>query len=121
MTNLFYFLIFFAIAFEGMSLSSPKRVHAFSNKAVKVKYPEMTSTQKSFLWCQLCYTTWCFIGLFTFQWPIFLVIIITSFIPKKHWILRMIDAGITLCLLFFILINKYHLNINIWEFISNRF
>jgi len=65
----------------------------------------------------LSYIIWSFVGLLTFQWPLFLMLIFISLIPKRNIIIRWIDGVITFMLLLFILLNAYHFHINIWHLI----
>jgi len=44
------------------------------DKSKKLKIDEMNETQKSFMWLNLFYMLWTFVGLFTFQWPVFVLI-----------------------------------------------
>lgn len=58
-----------------------------------------------------------FIGVFSSQWILFLLLIAISFFPKinKYWIF--IDMILSLAIAFFIIINRYHLHINIYNLI----
>lgn len=59
------------------------------------------------------YLLWTFGGLFTFQWPVFLFLLLLGLIPKRKLSLRRADALISLLVLIFIVINAYHLKIDI--------
>jgi hypothetical protein len=72
----------------------------------------------------VAYAIWTILGFFTFQWPIFLLLIVMGFIkarlPIKIWIVRL-DAIISIALLFFIVINAYHLHIDVVSIVMNWF
>ncbi len=56
-----------------------------------------------------------FIGLLSFQWYFFLLIIIMGFIPKGKYIwIRRVDSLITISILLFIVLNKFHFHINLF-------
>lgn len=63
----------------------------------------------------------CFVGFFTFQWPLFVIITLTDLIFKSKWgyVFWNINTLINATLLFFAVINKFHLHINVWEMIKN--
>jgi hypothetical protein len=68
------------------------------------------------------YIVWIFVGLFSsINWAVFLIMIFMSFIPKKTiWFLA-IDSFITSVLLLFVILNQYHLKIDVFELIKNLF
>ena len=68
----------------------------------------------------LVYLLWTFGGLFTFQWPVFLFILLLGVIPKRNLALRRADALISLLVLIFIVINAYHLKIDIFQLIIGK-
>jgi len=64
------------------------------------------------------YLTWLFFGLFSSQnWPIFLFLLLTSFIPKRIFLLRFADGVISFCLLIFALLNAFHFHIPVLNFL----
>lgn len=67
----------------------------------------------------LFYLIWLFFGLFSsLNWPIFLFLLLASFIPKRIFLLRFADGIISFSLLMFSLINAFHLHINIFAFMK---
>lgn len=116
----------FPILWEGMCLSSPNKLYAFT-QSIKllgkkdVKFDEWTTDQKTVSILLLGYWVWLFIGLFTFQWPVFLLFLLLGLIPKNFLFVRLIDSAFSLILLFFILINAYHLKIDVWNVIVSFF
>ena len=69
----------------------------------------------------LFYLTWLFFGLFSsLNWPIFLFLLLTSFIPKRIFLLKFADGVISFCLLVFALINAFHFHylvLNVFAFL----
>jgi len=105
-----------------MNISSPKKVHEALKrlKAIK-KYDDYSSKQKALSSMMLGYIAWTLIGLMSFQWPIFAIILLMSFIPKPHYTLRWLDSFITFLLLAFIILNAYQLKIDTYHLILNYF
>ena len=122
MKHLFYLLTIFPILWEMANISSPKKMHETLKRMKDIKeYDKYSAKQKMFSFLMLCYVGWTLVGFMSFQWPIFLIIILMSFIPKAHYVLRWIDSFITLMLLVFIMVNAYHLKIDTYNVILNYF
>lgn len=113
MKHIYYSFAILAILWEAFNITSPKACNEFSKSIKLTKSEDYNTTQKTFGFLMLGYILWVFVGLFTFQWPVFVLILILSLIPKKIIIIRWIDAVIMFLLLLFILINSYHLHVNI--------
>lgn len=75
---------------------------------------------------QLCFTVWIFIGLFTFNWIVFLSfllinVFLVSFISKNiknrniEIVLHFINSMFGAAFLVFVIINSYHLKIELIE------
>jgi hypothetical protein len=92
----------------------PKKVALFSASLKAKKASELTDTQKGFLFMMLLYYIWIMVGLLSSQWVLFLFFVIISFIPKKHFILRLMDGMVSVAILVFIMINAYHLHIDLF-------
>jgi len=76
---------------------------------------ELAST----VFMHLFYMVWLFFGLFSsLNWPIFLFLLLESFIPKRIFLLRFADGVISVSLLLFAFLNAYHLHINVFEFLK---
>lgn len=122
MQHIFYIFAAFAILYEGIVLMNPVKFLRFKEK-VRITPNELKSDiAKSWGWCLLFYFLWCFAGLFSSQFPLFLGIFLCNLIPKKFVLTVMIDASLSFFLLLFIIINKYHLHIDITDYIiSNMF
>lgn len=120
MKHVFYFLTIFPILWEVMNLVSINKTHQFALglKAMKGKmYDEYSSSQKSFSIYMIGYIIWNFIGFFSFQWTVFLVLFLFGLIPKKYIWYRWIDSLISLVVLIFIVLNAYHFKIDIWQLV----
>jgi hypothetical protein len=119
MKHLFYFLTLFPIVWETMNLVSIKKTHNFAMSFKDKKAADFTSTQKAFAFCQCGYLVWRFIGLFSFQWAVFLFLFLFSLVPKKVIYYRYFDAVISLATLLFIILNSYHFKIDTWSFVKS--
>lgn len=113
MKHIFYILTLLPLLMEVKTFLSPIKTTAFVKSIKGKKWEEQTDKQKAFTAFQLFYIVWTIIGLFSFQWPLFLSMFCLGFFPKKHFILRLIDSLITIILLLFLIINAYHLKIDI--------
>ena len=124
MKHIFYFFAFFAILWEGINIIYTKEIYKKVIRIISLKkenFKELADGQKYFLFFMFGYFLWIFTGLFTFQWPIFLLLFLMSLIPKKWIVIRWIDAFISLVILIFILINAYHLHIDIFPILKSLF
>lgn len=123
MTYLFYFPAFIAILWELMyGVLSPKRTHSFVKSFKGKKFDDLTSSQKSVSVCMIFYMIWVLVGLMSSQWVIFIALLLVSIlIPKKILIIRWIDSLISLALLIFLILNKFHLHIDLWKLIKEKF
>jgi hypothetical protein len=122
MKHIFYFFTFIAILWEMLSVINPKSVHDFYKRVLVAKgkkFRELSTSQQTISVCMLGYMIWNFIGFFTFQWPIFIMLFLIGLIPKKWILLRWIDAFISLLILLFIVLNAYHLKIDLFELIKS--
>ena len=121
-TFLFYFCTSAAILYEILGLSSPKKMIAFKEMMVAkekiVPKVKNNSTESAYIFLTMMYFMWLFIGLFTFQWVIYLFIIMLSFLPKRHFTIVWADSLVTLVILLFTIINAYHLHISSMEIIK---
>ena len=116
MTHIFYFFAIFALLYELLVLTDTKNASKFlidlTNK-LKIK-EDLATKEEAFSIFMLGYTIWNFIGLFSSQWVLFLILLLLSiFSFKKYPFLLFIDALISFGLILFIILNKYHFHINI--------
>ena len=118
-TFLFYAFAVLPIIWEAMIISSPIKMSAKIKAMKKAKSKEYTSTQTAASVFLLLYALWAIIGLISTQWIGFATILILSFIPKGNfWFIRWIDSIVSVAILIFIVINKYHLHIDLFELIK---
>jgi hypothetical protein len=116
---IYYFLAIFALAVEfsilngnGAELVIKAKNHINNGGNIK----DLPENDKTHSYARTIYTVWSFIGLFTSQWIIFLILFIMGAIPKgENKRFYQIDAVISIGLLMFILINKFHLHINLLQ------
>lgn len=121
MKHLFYAISIMPILWEMAGITEPKRVQSFLERLRNKKNEKpivYTSTEKRFLQMQFLYFVWGFIGLFTNQWPLFLVLFLISLIPKRNIVLKWLDALYSFLLIVFILLNEYHLHINFFQTVT---
>jgi hypothetical protein len=116
----FYLIGILPILWELSSLMKlSKRFNFLKELKQNKDYKEWSSNQKAVGFLMLGYIIWAMVGLFSSQWIIFFFILLVSLIPKKWLWFFAIDAFVTVILLFFLIINQYHLHINIWELIKS--
>lgn len=117
MKHIFYLMTIAPLMFEFYTICDVYKVHSFMKTMRNTKSDELNSTQKSLQIYCLVYFIWTFIGLITFQWIVFIFLLLTSIIPKKYVIIRFIDSIISAFILLFIIINAYHLKIDVLKYL----
>ena len=116
MTYLFYSFTFFAILYEMFVLSSPKQVHYFVEdikRKTKEKL-ELNGKDYFYIFFGLIYFLWAWVGIFSSQYQLFLLLIIFGLIPRKIVFIRFIDAFISIIIIILIVISKYHYTIKLF-------
>lgn len=121
MKHIFYIMAIAPILWELQCILSPIKTSAQIKSMKGKKFDEYSPNQKAIIVFMLGYLFWIFVGLLSFQWPLFLLMFALGMIPKKYWVVRLIDSAITVVILMFIIINAYHLNIDVWQLIVNYF
>jgi hypothetical protein len=121
MSHIFYFLGVLAILWEVIVVTSPIRVTKFINSYGNKSVDGLTTKQKNLSYCMLGYVIWCIVGLITNQWVIFVLLLSLGMVSKKRMILTFITGILSLLLLVFMLINVYHLHINLFSLIKSYF
>ena len=105
MTTIFYILIAFCLFFEVLNLAACKKVFAAVEKYKdKNDLTEISPVFAVWRMCNWIYLILCFIG--------FLALIVLSLIPKKWFTWRIIDNILGIAILLFVLLNKYHFQID---------
>jgi hypothetical protein len=120
MKDIYYFLAIVPFAIEFYTVSNPKKVHNFWKNLKGVKGEDMSSTQRIVGVGIIFYMVWAFIGLLSSQWVFFGLLFTVSIMPlKKFIVLRWIDSLICLGIILFIIINAYHLKIDVFKLIAS--
>lgn len=125
MTHVFYILIAFFIFVELIVLFSQKNIHSAvkrfkklnKEKKGKLTFDEIGASMAFYQSIGIIYLIYCFVGLMSSQWVLFLLIILLAFIPKRWLWWRYVDSLVTLLILAFILLNKYHFHIDMFHLI----
>lgn len=128
MEHIFYFFTFFALMHETNKFVNPKN---FQKKMDDLRTKSETNEEYTFedafrVFGILGYVLWSFIGLLTSQWIVFASMFLIGFLtipwgksPPTY--IRKFDAGISILALFFIIINKYHLHIDLLQTVIGFF
>lgn len=124
-TNVFYIMVIFCLIIEFITLFNMKEItyglsrYSKLNKEYNGHIPR-DKIGSGFILHQVCnifYFVICIIGIISSQWICFLAIIIQSIsigrFRRKHIIIRYFDSILSILILLFALINKYHLHINL--------
>jgi hypothetical protein len=119
MMYIFYFTGILALIWELIKINSPELILSYFKIIAKNKH-DLNLQQVIFVLLIIGYIIWSLIGLFSSQWILFFLLILLEFIlrPVNKFIIR-VDGILRFLLLLFILINKFHLHINIFELIKN--
>ena len=125
MTHVFYILIAFFIFVELIVLFSQKNIHSAvkrlkklnKEKKGKLSFDEIGASMTLYQSIGIIYLIYCLVGLMSSQWVFFALIILLAFIPKRWLWWRYVDSIVTLLILAFILLNKYHFHINMFHLI----
>lgn len=113
MEHVFYLLVSFFLAFEILSLFAVKKIHAYVNKYRDLSnVQDMSATFATYYVVNVLYFLTCVIGLISSQWACFLLILALCFIPKRYLTWRIIDDVISILILLFVILNKYHFHID---------
>lgn len=113
MEHIFYLLVSFFLAFEILSLFAVKKIHASVNKYRDLSnVQDMSATFATYYVVNVLYFLTCVIGLISSQWACFLLILALCFIPKRYLTWRIIDGVISILILLFVILNKYHFHID---------
>lgn len=125
MTHVFYILIAFFIFVELIVLFSQRNIHSAvkrlkkldKEKKGKLSFDEIGASMTLYQSIGIIYLIYCLVGLMSSQWVLFALIILLAFIPKRWLWWRYVDSIVTLLILAFILLNKYHFHIDMFHLI----
>jgi hypothetical protein len=119
-TFLFYAFAVLPIIWEAVIISSPIRMSRKIKAMKDAKAKEYTTNQSAASVFLLTYAFWSIIGLMSTQWIGFAAILVLSLIPRGNfWFFRWVDSVISIAILVFIVINKYHLHIVVIDTIKH--
>ena len=116
MQHLFYFIGLAPIMWELQNMLSPVKYQALSKSIRALKGKPMETwgdREKNAALLNFAYLVWTMVGLFSSQWILFLALFLLSLIPKRFAVHHAIDAAICLSILVLIILNKYHLHLDI--------
>jgi len=119
MKHIFYFLAIFPLIWELIVMFNIKKIWNFLKFFKNEKANGFSSNQKSCLFFMIGYIIWNFIGFFTFQWPLFVFLFLLGIVPKYRIWVRWLDSLISFILVFFIILNAYHLKIDIFLWLKS--
>lgn len=121
LTGVYYFLFLITVLLcETNVLKNPTKMgdleHELSDENVNVD--EVAKKNKDLILWQFAYFLLGAIGLFSSQWPIFLFMLALGLIPRKIIPIFMIKMDAILCVILtvFMVINRYHLHLNLNPF-----
>lgn len=92
----------------------------------KVLHTNVTRNELYWLGMNILYTIWGIVGLLTSQWVLFMLVIIIGLIKdikflRYSYFYNLIDSFLCICIWTFMLINVYHLHINLFQYILGWF
>lgn len=125
MTTLFYIIVallfiyeLFALVLEKAIFESKKRhrekINAKKENGEKITINDLSESILFYYICTLLFYIITVVGFLSSQWVLFIIIFVLKIIPKKYLWLKCVHRIITLLLLAFILINKFHLHITLF-------
>lgn len=121
MKTLFYILAIFPLIYEFIIILNIKKSHHFINNVLEKGVFEMNEKEKNFTILNFLYFIWNMIGMLSSSWLMFSLMFILALIPQKNIYIRFLDSFLTSLILIFVLINYFHLNINISEYFLSFF
>ncbi len=118
MTYLFYLITIVWVIVEFVCLKNTQQVLDVINKT-KNKQRKLSINENTFLVLQLFYAIWGLIGLFSSQYIIFILLTALSFLVKQKTVISIkINSTISIFLLLFLILNKFHFHIDLWNAIT---
>lgn len=126
MTHLFYLLVVFFLAVELSVLLMEHRIHDAlavyklqEKEFGKGKVPFEKKNPKLVVYSILSLFYWavCLVGLMSSQWVVFVAIIMLGIVPKRWLWWRYIDTVLSILLLLFVILNKYHFQVDLFTLI----
>lgn len=123
---IFFTFAVIAIMYEFWSIYNFDKLNIFRKKimAISKKDPEngkLTGNDGAFVLLQLGYFAWCFLGLLSSQWVVFVFILLLSLMNSifKGRVWNIIDSILTILALIFAILNAIHFHINLFDLVWN--
>ena len=120
MTHVFYIIAALFLLVELLILvniktvhSGVKRLYKLRKEKNKVELEDLSPGMIAYQIVGIIYLIYAVIGLMSSQWIMFAVLILLSFVPKKWIVWRYIDSFLSIAILAFIILNKYHFHFNL--------
>jgi len=120
MTHVFYIIAALFLLVELLILVNIKTVHSGAKRLYKlrkeknkVELEDLSPGMIAYQIVGIIYLIYAIIGLMSSQWIMFAVLILLSFVPKKWIIWRYIDSFLSIAILVFIILNKYHFHFSL--------
>lgn len=116
LTLLFYVMALPFVMYEFLSITDTRTMQRLINKAENKDF--QNTSVRLLLVMQIFYMIWAVFGLFTSQWPLFVLLILISFLNntkklRSHLWWNKTDATLSFLLLVFIILNKFHLKVDL--------
>ena len=111
MDKVFYCVLAIALLFDFNNLHTPGSALEMKSRIKKFKGKDISEYPKDIRNKGIesgIYFILMIIGLLTFQWWAFVSLFILSLIPKRFKPIIVIDAAISILIVLFIIINKFH-------------
>jgi hypothetical protein len=120
-TILFYLTVAFCFSLELYAIFNPIKEYRISCRTrealeARTDYSDMDKQTQAHYLNQVVYWLVCMVGIFSSQWPIFLLIIFLSFasrLYRDHLIGKWLDSVICGSLLLFAILNRFHFHYDI--------
>lgn len=120
MTHVFYIIAALFLLVELLILVNIKTVHSGAKRLYKlrkeknkVELEDLSPGMIAYQIVGIIYLIYAVIGLMSSQWIMFAVLILLSFVPKKWIVWRYIDSFLSIAILVFIILNKYHFHFSL--------
>lgn len=122
MMHLFYVIAALFLVVKLVFLVNIKTVHAgvirhykLRKRKKKIELEDLSYNMLAYQVIGILYLIYAVIGLMSSQCLLFALLIILGFVPKKVLVWRYIDSILSISILLFIILNKYHFHINIFN------
>ncbi len=121
MTTIFYLLAFIPLHMEFKTIADPKYAENSWEPLLKFKKGDKLNKQTSlFFLYQVIYISWTLVGIFSDNGPVFLTILLLSFLHSKFKIsFERYDSIYCVFAILFMFINHFTWHLNLWRMLYN--